>query len=139
MSRGLFILVHISSPMACRGLWLSGERAEIAALALAHWAPPLPLPPLRFVTKTRTSSSSDSDAHAATRSYHEEGSESMVVCLQREEEEHRLQEKHKETVELLNGPDAIKTRRNRFIGVGIQSENSKVLPRKCQRSSTLQL
>lgn len=31
VSRGLFILVHISSPMACRGLLLSGERAEIAA------------------------------------------------------------------------------------------------------------
>lgn len=54
----------------------------------------------------------------------------MVVCLQREEEEHRLQEKHKETVELLNGPDAIRTRRSRLIGVGIQNEIQ-----KCSRES----
>lgn len=48
VSRGLFILVHISSPMACRGLLLSGERAEIAAprtCTLPPSPPPPPSPP----------------------------------------------------------------------------------------------
>lgn len=140
VSRGRFILVHISSPMACRSLWLSGEGAEIAALALARWTPlllyhppkALAGPPLRFVTNTRTSSGSDSSPHAATHSHHEEGSESMVVCLEREEQEHRLQENHKKRVALSNRPAAIRATQNRFIGFGIQKETKRKPTNVCQ-------
>lgn len=41
MSRRHFILVHILTPMGQPGLWLSGERSEITAIALTHAESPL--------------------------------------------------------------------------------------------------
>lgn len=128
VSRRLFILVHISSPMACRGWWLSRERAEIAALA-----PPLPPPSPRQVGHKDTYIFELGQQGARRQALLPwRGSQSMVVCLQREEQEHRLRENNRETAELLNS-----IRHSRFIAVGSPSDIQKRSGGKRRLSLTL--
>lgn len=90
VSRRHFILVHIPTPMGQPGLWLSGEQSKITAIALTHRISPLESPHRHIYTPPHAVPYRNTLTGA--RSYHWEGSESMFICLQWEEQEDRLQE-----------------------------------------------
>lgn len=136
VSRGLFILVHISSPMACRGSLLSGERAEIAAPRTCTLGTP---PPLHLHLHLHRSGLSQRHVHLQAQTATRTPPRALTMKRDPSQWSFVSSEKKKNTGyrrstrkqwSYWTGPTQLERDAIGFIGVGIQNEIQ-----KCSRKS----